>query len=72
MGNYAVANTISYASSAQFNAASLRPYTVNGTSYGEYKSAGNLSWLRVYEAGHEVPYYRKYYENLTFSPARRY
>lgn len=58
MGNYAAANAIDYSASAQFKAAQLKSYTVNGTAYGEYKTAGNLSWLRVYEAGHEVPYYR--------------
>ena len=58
MGNYAAANAITYSASAQFNAAQLKSYTVNGTAYGEYKIAGNLSWLRVYNAGHEVPFYR--------------
>lgn len=32
---------------------------LNGTSYGQFKTAGNLNWWRVYAAGHEVPYYRK-------------
>jgi hypothetical protein len=59
MGNYAVVNAITYSSSTQFNAAALASYTVNGTSYGQYKTAGNLSWLRVFAAGHEVPYYRE-------------
>ena len=26
--------------------------------YGEFKTSGNLSWLRVYGAGHEVPAYQ--------------
>lgn len=34
-------------------------YTLNGTSYGQFKTVGNLNYLKVYAAGHEVPYYRK-------------
>jgi hypothetical protein len=31
---------------------------VNNTEYGEVRQHGNLSFLRIYEAGHEVPYYQ--------------
>jgi carboxypeptidase C (cathepsin A) len=58
-GNLAAANAITYSSSAAFNAAAVKNYTVNGVSGGTYKTAGNLSWLRVFGAGHEVPYYRE-------------
>jgi hypothetical protein len=34
-------------------------YTVNGAAGGTFKTVGNLSWLRVFGAGHEVPYYRE-------------
>jgi hypothetical protein len=27
-------------------------YDSNGTSYGEAKTVGNMTWLKVYEAGH--------------------
>ena len=27
---------------------------------GTFKNVGKLSWLRVFAAGHEVPYYRKF------------
>jgi carboxypeptidase C (cathepsin A) len=59
LGGFAVANAITYSGSSTFKSTALKPYTVNGTSYGLYKSVGNLSWLQVYAAGHEVPYYRK-------------
>ena len=59
MGVLAVANTISYSQTSAFNSAALKAYTVNGVNKGEFKVAGNLNYLRVYEAGHEVPYYRK-------------
>jgi len=58
-GVYTVAGMINYPQSSAFNAAALQPYTVNGVSKGEYKTAGNLNFLKVYGAGHEVPYYRK-------------
>jgi hypothetical protein len=32
---------------------------VNGVAGGQFKTVDNLSWLRVFGAGHEVPYYRK-------------
>jgi len=32
--------------------------TVNGVEYGETREYGNFSFTRVYEAGHEVPYYQ--------------
>jgi len=32
-------------------------YTVNGTAGGLFKTLDNLSWIQVYGAGHEVPYY---------------
>ncbi|KAM3070492.1 hypothetical protein ACMFMG_010315 [Clarireedia jacksonii] len=57
-GNLAAANAITYSSSAAFNAAAVKSYTVNGVAGGTYKTAGNLSWLRVFGAGHEVPYYQ--------------
>ena len=59
VGNYGAANAISYSGHAEFSSKSLAPYTVNGVEKGQYKTVNNLSFLRVYEAGHEVPYYRK-------------
>lgn len=53
-------NSINYTSATEFQSTELADYTVDGTSYGQFKTVGNLNFLRVYEAGHEVPYYRKY------------
>lgn len=58
-GGYDVANAISYSGQSAFKAKTLAPYKVNGKEGGTFKTQGNLSFLRVYEAGHEVPYYRK-------------
>jgi carboxypeptidase C (cathepsin A) len=30
-------------------------YTLDGTVKGTYKTVENLSWLRVFESGHEIP-----------------
>lgn len=53
-------NQVVYDQSIEFQTASLADYTLNGTSYGEFKTAGNLNYLKVHAAGHEVAYYREY------------
>lgn len=57
-GNLAAANAVTYAGSSAFNAAPLEPYTVNGAQEGTFKTVDNFSFLRVFGAGHEVPYYQ--------------
>lgn len=49
---------LNYTHAAEFAAAGYEPFTVDGTEYGEVRQYGNLSFLRIYEAGHEVPYYQ--------------
>ena len=34
------------------------PYTVGGVQYGVFKTAGKLSFLNVFNAGHAVPAYQ--------------
>ena len=43
-----------------FKDTELATYKVKGQGKGEFKTLGNLSFLRVYKAGHTVPAYRKY------------
>ena len=50
-----VISLIQFEQSTQFNSESLAPYTVDGVQYGTFKTAGNLSFLKVFEAGHEIP-----------------
>ncbi|CAM1510219.1 Fc.00g005540.m01.CDS01 [Cosmosporella sp. VM-42] len=57
-GNYVVVNKIDWHGRKKFAKQKVKPYTVGGKLHGEYKTLGNLSWLKVYEAGHEVPYYQ--------------
>lgn len=57
-GGLASAEAIVYSGSSAFKSTAVSSYTVNGVAGGTFKSVGNLSWLRVFEAGHEVPYYQ--------------
>ncbi|KAF2468891.1 carboxypeptidase S1 [Lindgomyces ingoldianus] len=57
-GVYDVANAIKYTGQSAFASKALAPYKVKGKEGGSFKTQGNLSFLRVYGAGHEVPYYQ--------------
>lgn len=57
-GGEAVSNEIRYTHSKEFAKTGYVPFVVDGTEYGEVRQYGNLSFLRVYEAGHEVPFYQ--------------
>lgn len=59
-GVYDVSNAIAYPGHAAFSAKTLEPYKVNGRELGSFKTQDNLSFLRVYDAGHMVMYYREY------------
>lgn len=58
LGNEAVAEQVSFKGQEDFRGKELKPYTVNGVQRGTFKTADNFSFLRIFEAGHEVPYYR--------------
>ena len=49
---------MNYAHSAEFRSAGYAPFLVDGIEYGESRQYGNFSFTRIYEAGHEVPYYQ--------------
>ena len=57
-GGFAVANALSWSGSSTFAGEALTSYTVNGNKTGLFKTYQNLSWLQVFQAGHEVPYYQ--------------
>jgi carboxypeptidase C (cathepsin A) len=60
-GGQAISLAVNYTHSAEFAAAGYEPFTVDGTEYGEVRQYGNFSFLRIYEAGHEVPFYQRKY-----------
>ena len=57
-GGEAVSLAVNYTHSAEFRAAGYEPFVLNGVEYGEVRQSGNFSFLRIYEAGHEVPFYQ--------------
>jgi len=57
-GGQAVSLAVNYTHADQFRAAGYAPFMVNGVEYGEVRQAGNFSFTRIYEAGHEVPFYQ--------------
>ncbi|KAF2011208.1 putative carboxypeptidase S1 [Aaosphaeria arxii CBS 175.79] len=57
-GVFDVANSILYPEQDAFKSKPLAPYKFNGNDVGAYKTEGSLSFLRVYNAGHEVMYYQ--------------
>ncbi|KAF7557505.1 hypothetical protein G7046_g6023 [Stylonectria norvegica] len=57
-GNFWAVNTMDWYGRDDFATLKLANYTVDGKNHGEYKTLHNLSWLKVFEAGHEVPYYQ--------------
>lgn len=58
-GSIAVANAVDFPGHDEFQGKALEAYKVNGKEAGQFKSVDNLHLLTVYDAGHEVPYYRK-------------
>lgn len=57
IGNQAAAEAVTFPGQAAFTAKELVSYTVNGATGGTFKTQDNLSFLRVFGAGHEVPFY---------------
>ncbi|KAL8737280.1 MAG: hypothetical protein Q9181_001834 [Wetmoreana brouardii] len=57
-GGQAVSLAVNYTNKADFAAAGYAPFIVDGAEYGEVREYGNFSFLRIYEAGHEVPFYQ--------------
>ncbi|KAK5164759.1 uncharacterized protein LTR77_009422 [Saxophila tyrrhenica] len=57
-GGEAVSMQLEYEHAKEFRQAGYEPFMVDGTQYGEVKEYGKFSFMRIYEAGHEVPYYQ--------------
>jgi carboxypeptidase C (cathepsin A) len=58
-GGEAISLAIEYTHSAAFAAAGYEPMVVDGTEYGEVRQYGNYSFARIYESGHEIPFYQR-------------
>lgn len=57
-GGEAISLAAEFPHAKQFRKAGYAPLMVDGKEYGETREYGNFSFTRVYEAGHEVPYYQ--------------
>lgn len=57
-GGEAVSNALQFAHTKEFAQVGYTPFLVDGVEYGSVREYGNFSFLRIYEAGHEVPYYQ--------------
>ena len=57
-GGQAISLALNYTYSAEFAAAGYQPLVYGGVEYGEVRQFGNFSFTRVYESGHEVPFYQ--------------
>lgn len=49
---------VKYTHAKEFRESGYVPFMVDGTEYGEVRQYGNFSFMRMYESGHEVPYYQ--------------
>ncbi|CUM62480.1 uncharacterized protein PRCAT00000030001 [Priceomyces carsonii] len=57
LGNHGWSDALEYGDHEQFEKTSLKPYiTKNGKLAGEVKNYGIFSFVRIYDAGHMVPY----------------
>lgn len=57
-GGQAISLALNYTHSKEFAAAGYEPFVWGDQQYGETREYGNFSFTRIYEAGHEVPYYQ--------------
>lgn len=57
-GGEAVSLATEYKDSEEFRKSGYAPFLVDGVEFGETREYGNFSFTRVYEAGHEVPFYQ--------------
>ncbi|KAB8222658.1 Alpha/Beta hydrolase protein [Aspergillus novoparasiticus] len=58
LGGEAISKVAKWSGQEAFNNAGYTNLVVDGTAYGETRQFGKLSFTRVWEAGHEVPYFQ--------------
>ena len=58
MGGEALSLAVKYKESKAFRASGYEPFVVDGKEYGAGRQHGNFSFTRIYDAGHEIPYYQ--------------
>ncbi|KAF8473593.1 Alpha/Beta hydrolase protein [Kalaharituber pfeilii] len=56
LGNEAWTNALEWSGHKDFSKEKLTPYMLRDKEVGQIKSSGNFTFLRLYQAGHMVPY----------------
>ncbi|KAK8050613.1 carboxypeptidase Y [Apiospora phragmitis] len=56
LGNKAWSEALVWGGKKDFNSAKMTDLTVDDKAYGQVKTSGNFTFMRVYEAGHMVPF----------------
>ncbi|KAI0107323.1 putative carboxypeptidase S1 [Hypoxylon sp. NC0597] len=57
-GTLKVADAVKWPGKETFGNLTLEPYTLNGVEKGTFKSLDNFIFMRIYEAGHNLPFYQ--------------
>lgn len=57
-GGEAVSLAANFTGAEEFRAAGYAPMVVDGVHYGDVREYGNFSFVRLFDAGHEAPYYQ--------------
>jgi len=58
-GGEAVSLKVNYTGAEEFRKAGYEGFVVGGKEYGSVRERGNFSFVRVYESGHQVPYFQR-------------
>lgn len=56
LGNQAWTDALEWTGHKDFAGTRLKGLTLDGEEYGQVKSSGNLTFMRIYQAGHMVPF----------------
>ncbi|CAG8653370.1 12247_t:CDS:2 [Gigaspora margarita] len=58
IGGLNVTKSINWNHQKSFNSAILQDFTVNNVAVGQVQSSNGLTFVNMYQSGHEVPYYQ--------------
>ncbi|CAO3652514.1 unnamed protein product [Cunninghamella blakesleeana] len=65
-GNYAWTSQLKFKGSQKYSKSKLKPWKADGKEVGQVQAASGLTFIRIYEAGHEVPFYQPEVSLQTF------
>lgn len=57
-GGEEISLQMNHSTSEEFRASNYTPFVVDGEEYGVVRQYGNYSFVRLYNSGHEAPYYQ--------------